>query len=177
MKSRMKSRTLSLNTAFISSPAVAGIIASRGAAVIATYIAVLTIVRRNGWHACWNDSTRAEAAALTGLNAAHLDADIEAIVAAGFFDSALFAARRVLSSRRLQSAYRRRRDAEAIPEELSLARPEKVRSKRHARQMEIPLPENRRQRRERLQAEKRLRRKQSRNTGNARRHVREDTAP
>ena len=117
MKSRMKSRTLSLNTAFISSPAVAGIIASRGAAVIATYIAVLTIVRRNGWHACWNDSTRAEAAALTGLNAAHLDADIEAIVAAGFFDSALFAARRVLSSRRLQSAYRRRRDAEAIPEE------------------------------------------------------------
>ncbi len=105
----------------------------------------MTIIRRNGYFAKYDDALMSELERLTCRHPDDLDSDIWHLVQAGLFDEEMFGKEEILTTRRLQMGYMRRKDAEAIPDEYRIrsAKERRVvgRSARVAKTVEKPAPQ------------------------------------
>jgi len=115
-----RSRSLSLNTNFMDSEPVRCLVENGNASALVTFLALQTLIRAAGYCVTVDDTLIGRLAAMTGRDAPGLRADIAVLVESGFFDAGIYSAHNVLTTRRLQSAYRRRKDAQPIPEHLQL---------------------------------------------------------
>ena len=112
-----KAISLNINTEFLESEAVRRLIAAGHGNALLTYIGLMTIIRRNGYFAKYDDALMSELERLTCRHPDDLDSDIWHLVQAGLFDEEMFGKEEILTTRRLQMGYMRRKDAEAIPDE------------------------------------------------------------
>ena len=109
----MKSISLNLTTEFLESEAI---ITGQQNAIL-TYISIMTIIRRNGCYVHYDDSLLKEVGRMTGRPCSNVDEDIWYLVQFGLFDMEMFESHEILSTRRLQLGYMRRKNTEPIPEE------------------------------------------------------------
>jgi len=131
-KNTQRTYSLSLNTNFLKSDAVRRLVdAGKGDALV-TFLALQTLVRAAGYCVMVDENLIDGICASIGRSGDSIRADIAAIVDAGFFDAGMFATRGVLTTRRLQAAYRRRKDAQPIPEEFQLKARRSVSSRRRS---------------------------------------------
>ena len=140
-----KAISLNINTEFLESEAVRRLIAAGHGNALLTYIGLMTIIRRNGYFAKYDDALMSELERLTCRHPDDLDSDIWHLVQAGLFDEEKFGKEEILTTRRLQMGYMRRKDAEAIPDEYRIrsAKERRVvgRSARVAKTVEKPAPQ------------------------------------
>ena len=113
----MKSISLNLTTEFLESEAVRNLIITGQQNAILTYISIMTIIRRNGCYVHYDDSLLKEVGRMTGRPCSNVDEDIWYLVQFGLFDMEMFESHEILSTRRLQLGYMRRKNTEPIPEE------------------------------------------------------------
>jgi len=146
--------SLSLNTNFMDSEPVRRLVGQGNANALVTFLALQTVIRKAGYCVSVDDALIGRLAAMTGRDARSLRADIAVLVEAGFFDAGIYSAQSVLTTRRLQSAYRRRKDAQPIPERLQCRR---TKASAKSETIEIkPIPMSRAERR-RLERDRRRR--------------------
>ena len=79
----MKSISLNLTTEFLESEAVRNLIITGQQNAILTYISIMTIIRRNGYFAKYDDALMSELERLTCRHPDDLDSDISAPCAGG----------------------------------------------------------------------------------------------
>ena len=127
--------SLHLNTEFLESEAVRRLVAAGRQNALISYLAIMTVIRRKGCYVEVDFRLTREVERLTGRRYGEVEGDIWYLVECGFFDKEMYACHKILTTRRLQLGYRRRRNAEPIPEEYRIKNErERRREARKARQ-------------------------------------------
>ena len=119
MKRIKKARvfTLPVNSAFFDTPEVGKLRTAGRMEAVVTYLAIMSLIRgRKTYFVRCDSALYYDLEEMTRRYPAEIEGDMDKLVECGFFDKEMYIKKGILTSRRLQNGYRRRKDAEPIDE-------------------------------------------------------------